>query len=219
LVFFYVSCFLLLSLSGWSVCNYDQLKRAGTDKKVAFDVESSSVPYVPVFISPSVGSRTPSSGQKNASGATSRFVYSTPNKFSSSVGSASLVNLMSLQQADKVTQYAVEAIKGFVKSIILGQNQPLANLLQDILRLLTLWFSYGTKKGVLVILEAELDKISSDNWLSVIPQLIARIHVKSPEISGLLRKLLIKVAAVHPQALVFLSFAHNVYALTSLFFF
>jgi FKBP12-rapamycin complex-associated protein len=65
-----------------------------------------------------------------------------------------------------------------------------------------LWFSYGSKKGVLVILESELEKISSDNWLSVIPQLIARIHVKSAEISGLLRKLLVKVAAVHPQALV-----------------
>lgn len=36
----------------------------------------------------------------------------------------------------------------------------------------------------------------------MVPQLIARIHIKSPEISSLLRKLLTKVAAKHPQALV-----------------
>ena len=58
-------------------------------------------------------------------------------------------------------------IKGFVRSIALGQGQPVANVLQDTLRLLTLWFKYGTKKGVHNILEGELDKISEDNWLSV----------------------------------------------------
>jgi hypothetical protein len=35
-----------------------------------------------------------------------------------------------------------------------------------------------------------------------VSQLIARIHIKSPEISGMLRKLLSKVATAHPQALV-----------------
>ena len=193
----------------WAVANYDQLRKAGSvDRKVSFDAESSAVPYIPVFISPqssNVNNKAPSSAQKAekpGAGLANRFNYVTPKKLASSSGSVSLLNLLSIQQTDKVTTFVVEAIKGFVKSIILGQGQPLANLLQDTLRLLTLWFSYGSKKGVLVILESELEKISSDNWLSVIPQLIARIHVKSAEISGLLRKLLVKVAAVHPQALV-----------------
>jgi hypothetical protein len=38
---------------------------------------------------------------------------------------------------------------GFVRSIVLGAGQPLANILQDTLRLITLWFSYGTKEGML----------------------------------------------------------------------
>jgi FKBP12-rapamycin complex-associated protein len=119
-----------------------------------------------------------------------------------SSGTLTLANLLSVQQVDQVTPYVVEAIKGFVHSIVLGQGQPLANILQDTLRLLTLWFSYGTKEGVYQILTAELDQVSTENWLSVIPQLIARMHVKAPQIAVLLRKLLMKVASTHPQALV-----------------
>jgi FKBP12-rapamycin complex-associated protein len=192
----------------WAVANYDQLRKAGSaDRKVSFDTESSAVSYIPVLISPhtTTASKTPPSMQKT--GFTSRFNYSTPKKLSSATGSASVLNLLSIQQTDKLTTYVVEAIKGFVRSIMYGQGQPLANLLQDTLRLLTLWFSYGSKKGALGILESELEKVSSENWLTVIPQLIARIHVKSPEISGLLKRLLVKVAAVHPQALVRYSFS------------
>ena len=179
----------------WAVANYDQLRKAGNKEEVAsFDAESTSVPYVPVFV-PSFNA---DKGIKSNSGFShSSFIKTQPNH-----GSASVLNLLSIQQADQITPFVIEGIKGFVRSIMLGQGQPLANLLQDTLRLLTLWFSYGTKKGVLLILETELEKISTENWLTVIPQLIARIHVRSPEISSLLRKILVKVAAVHPQALV-----------------
>lgn len=56
--------------------------------------------------------------------------------------------------------------------------------------------------AVFNILNEELDKISPENWLGVVPQLIARMHVKSPQIAGLLHKILIKLAGTHPQALV-----------------
>lgn len=68
--------------------------------------------------------------------------------------------------------------------------------------MLTLWFSYGAKESVTHILETELNKLSPDHWISVLPQLIARIHIKSTAISTILRNLLIKVAKAHPQALV-----------------
>jgi FKBP12-rapamycin complex-associated protein len=188
----------------WAVANYDQLKRTDTkESAIIVDEDSSSIP--PTFVSPPMHngkfkrSETPPSHPKVVSKAN----YMTPKKLNNNtVGAASLLNFVSGQQADKAAPYVIEAIKGFVKSIVLGQGQPVANLLQDILRLITLWFSYGMKKGVLQILEAELEKVSPDNWLGVIPQLIARIHIKSPEISGSLRKLLIKVAGAHPQALV-----------------
>eukprot|EP01035_Chromulina_nebulosa_P017836 gene17836-23448_t len=118
-------------------------------------------------------------------------------------GALSIANLLTtVKQEDKITGFVIEAIKGFVRSIILGQGQPSSNILQDILRLITLWFSYGSKDGVSEIIETELDQLSPENWLSVLPQLIARMHVKTPEISKALRKLLSKVAAIHPQALV-----------------
>lgn len=98
--------------------------------------------------------------------------------------------------------FVVEAIRGFIRSITLGGNQPVANLLQDTLSLLTLWFTYGTNERVYEILSSDLDSVSAENWLGVLPQLIARMHVKSPEISILLKKLLVKVAVSHPQALV-----------------
>jgi len=113
----------------------------------------------------------------------------------------SFANLVAVAEVDLVTSYVIEAIRGFIRSIVLGKDQPVANVLQDTLRLLTLWFSYGTRAGVFQILDSELDSISAEEWLSVTPQLIARIHMKS-EISRLLRKILGKVAAAHPQALV-----------------
>lgn len=132
-------------------------------------------------------------------------------KFSESTSKTTIVhgmtlaNLVSVENKDAETEamkYATEAIKGFVKSIIYGTGQPVANLLQDTLRLLTLWFSYGAKDSIFNLLKTELDRIAPQYWLRVIPQLIARMHVKSTKISELLRKLLIRLADSHPQALV-----------------
>ena len=100
------------------------------------------------------------------------------------------------------TTYAIEAIKGFSRSMTLGGKQGVNNLLEDTLRLLTLWFRHGTKEGVYEVLTEELKNVAPENWLGVIPQLIARMHVRDPEISILLRKVLIQVAVSHPQALV-----------------
>jgi len=100
------------------------------------------------------------------------------------------------------TTYAIEAIKGFSRSMTLGGKQGVSNLLEDTLRLLTLWFRHGTQEGVYEVLTAELKNVAPENWLGVIPQLIARMHVRDPEIAVLLRKVLIQVAVTHPQALV-----------------
>ena len=187
----------------WAVANYDQLKKVDTNEtKISDSNGNSNSSKTPLLAQhPNAANIIPHNTKQLLAKATKQNNH-TPKRFSISSGSASLVNLLSIQQVDSVTSHVVEAIKGFVRSIILGQGQPVANVLQDTLRLLTLWFSYGTKRGVFNILELELLKISPENWLSVIPQLIARIHIKSPEISGLLRTLLTKVAAIHPQALV-----------------
>lgn len=190
----------------WAVANFDQLKKADSKKKTGENDVLSTPPVISTLNnnaqprSSITSFLSPPSGRKNSSAVTKLTNYLTPKKLNQSNASSTLISMV---QADKATTFFVtEAIQGFVRSITLGQGQPVANLLQDTLRLITLWFSYGSKIGVSAILETELEKVSPVNWLGVIPQLIARIHIKTPEISILLRKLLNRVAAAHPQALV-----------------
>jgi hypothetical protein len=75
--------------------------------------------------------------------------------------SASIANLNrgGPLETDLILQYVSEAIKGFIKSICLGGAQSTAFILQDTLRVITLWFSYGIKKSISAILDRELDSV------------------------------------------------------------
>jgi len=126
--------------------------------------------------------------------------------YSSVKGSASLANLQALKEEggdSAIDTYIINAIDGFVKSLMYSKGQSMANILQDTLRLLTLWFSYGGKDQIGKKLKSSLQNIELVTWLSVIPQLIARMNVKSIEISKLLRKTLGDIAKKMPQAIVF----------------
>lgn len=206
----------------WAVTNYNQLQRVepldmedlNTEEVVTVDISASQkvVPMSPMTpppppasevktpprsSKPSFGSDGPLSAASKKNRQQSDFVRRNPPH------GMTLANLLSVNsQESEALRYVSEAIRGFVKSIVLGAGQPIAFLLQDTLRLLTLWFSYGNKEVIFTLLKTELDKISPENWLRVIPQLIARMHVKSGKISELLRKLLLRLAESHPQALV-----------------
>jgi hypothetical protein len=75
--------------------------------------------------------------------------------------------------------FVAPAVSGFFRSIELGQASPVepgiptrpasANL-QDILRLLTLWFSHGASPDVEAALQEGFGHVSIDTWLVVIPQ-------------------------------------------------
>ena len=39
-----------------------------------------------------------------------------------------------------------------------------------------------------------------DTWLQVMPQIIARIHTRSPAVKRQIRELLLRIGAAHPQA-------------------
>ena len=145
----------------------------------------------------------------------------------------------------QLTPHIVAAIHAFFRSISL---QPVGdNSLQDILRILALWFEFGTAEsvedallaqqissgpaspslaGIAMVLHSPtpplesaaefapassiaqammqgLNLIALEQWLTVIPQLIARIHVASGAIRGLLLELLCRVGRAHPQALIY----------------
>ncbi|ORY29148.1 armadillo-type protein [Naematelia encephala] len=97
------------------------------------------------------------------------------------------------------TTYIIPAVEGFLRSIALSPG----NSLQDTLRLLTLWFTYGYQQGVSAAISQGLPSVNIDVWLEVIPQIIARIHTPRQTIQGLLVRLLYDIGRAHPQALVY----------------
>lgn len=88
---------------------------------------------------------------------------------------------------------------GFFKSIALRPS----NSLQDTLRLLTLWFKFGSHESISLAMEDGFNQVSIDTWLEVIPQIIARIQMPSNSIRRLISWLLTEVGKCHPQALIY----------------
>ncbi|CAG9463067.1 unnamed protein product [Pedinophyceae sp. YPF-701] len=97
------------------------------------------------------------------------------------------------------------AITGFFRSIAIGQGQPsqAAGTLQDILRLLTLWFNHGDVQEVQDCLHEGFAQVSITTWLAVIPQIIARIHATLLPVRTIIHQLLVRIGQHHPQALMY----------------
>ncbi|KAJ3396988.1 phosphatidylinositol kinase- protein kinase tor1 [Lobulomyces angularis] len=93
----------------------------------------------------------------------------------------------------------VASIIGFFKAISLSEG----NSLQDVLRLLTLWFKYGDKEEVNDSVSEGIKSVSTDTWLQVIPQLIARIYTPIGIVRRLVHQLFFDIGKFHPQALVY----------------
>ncbi|CAI5726134.1 unnamed protein product [Peronospora destructor] len=102
-----------------------------------------------------------------------------------------------------VAPYIAPAIEGFFQSVALGRSRWAANVQQDILRVLTLWFAHGHRTDVHAALEKGFRSVSIETWLIVIPQLIARIHTPYPRIQKQLHRLLVAVGKQHPHALIY----------------
>lgn len=68
-----------------------------------------------------------------------------------------------------------------------------------------MWFAHGELPPVRAALDVGLNSgaISVEVWLQVIPQLIARIHTQASATRSLLHRLLERIGAAHPQALIY----------------
>ena len=71
------------------------------------------------------------------------------------------------------------------------------------MRLLTLWWKYGSLKEIEQALEDGFKAVNIDTWLDVIPQIIARIHAPIASVRRLIQELLTEIGKAHPQALVY----------------
>ncbi|KAJ8529983.1 hypothetical protein K7X08_036818 [Anisodus acutangulus] len=65
--------------------------------------------------------------------------------------------------------------------------------LQDILRLLTLWFNHGATSEVQMALQKGFTHVNITTWLVVLPQIIARIHSNNHAVGELIQSLLVRI--------------------------
>lgn len=71
--------------------------------------------------------------------------------------------------------------------------------MQDILRLLTLWFNHGATAEVQMALKKGFSLVNINTWLVVLPQIIARIHSNNHAVRELIQSLLVRIGQNHPQ--------------------
>jgi FKBP12-rapamycin complex-associated protein len=102
------------------------------------------------------------------------------------------------------SQYVVSAVTGYFYSIACAANaKGVDDSLQDILRLLTLWFNHGATADVQTALKTGFSHVNINTWLVVLPQIIARIHSNNRAVRELIQSLLIRIGENHPQALMY----------------
>ncbi|CAI9104219.1 OLC1v1002849C2 [Oldenlandia corymbosa var. corymbosa] len=106
--------------------------------------------------------------------------------------------------SSKVSQYVVAAVNGYFHSIACGAHaKGVDDSLQDILRLLTLWFNHGATSDVQMALQIGFTHVNINTWLVVLPQIIARIHSNNHAVRELIQSLLVRIGQTHPQALMY----------------
>ncbi|KAE9596461.1 putative non-specific serine/threonine protein kinase [Lupinus albus] len=105
---------------------------------------------------------------------------------------------------DVAAQFVVAAVTGYFHSIACAANaKGVDDSLQDILRLLTLWFNHGATAEVQMALKKGFSLVNINTWLVVLPQIIARIHSNNHAVRELIQSLLVRIGQNHPQALMY----------------
>ncbi|WJX59954.1 non-specific serine/threonine protein kinase [Trifolium repens] len=105
---------------------------------------------------------------------------------------------------DIAAQFVVAAVTGYFHSIACAANSKgVDGSLQDILRLLTLWFNHGATAEVQMALTKGFSLVNINTWLVVLPQIIARIHSNNHAVRELIQSLLVRIGQNHPQALMY----------------
>lgn len=126
------------------------------------------------------------------------------NRAKTAIGSQSASsNSLASALHTTMVNHVVPAVEGFFESIALGRDRNSSEVLQDILRLLTLWFAHGARPQVEEALTNGFHKVPIDTWLQVIPQLIARVHSPVVPIQRLIHNLLSRLGKEHPQAVIY----------------
>lgn len=108
-------------------------------------------------------------------------------------------NVGRLEVSRVMKSHLIDAVQSFFRSISFGGRTRL----QDVLKLLTLWFRYGGVSDVNTVLVEGFNSTEPEVWLDVVPQMIARLHAPSKPVRDGVKALLIRIGRAHPQALVY----------------
>eukprot|EP01063_Lacrimia_lanifica_P009384 TRINITY_DN1637_c0_g1_i1.p1 TRINITY_DN1637_c0_g1~~TRINITY_DN1637_c0_g1_i1.p1 ORF type:complete len:3223 (+),score=943.34 TRINITY_DN1637_c0_g1_i1:82-9750(+) len=106
----------------------------------------------------------------------------------------------SLMRDSRVLPYVIAAAKGFATVIRLAKG---GSSIQDLLRLLGLLFAHGHIGEVFREMRHQLMRIPTENWLVVVPQIVARVHHSDPSIRLLLNQLLVNLGKDHTHAIIY----------------
>lgn len=107
----------------------------------------------------------------------------------------------------EVVTYMARALEGFIQSIRCVEHNAAHNTLQDVLRVLTVWFRYGEHQDVSNVVQKRgqgpFADVDVDTWLQVIPQIVARIDIPTEKVRQQICDLLTRIGREHPQSLLF----------------
>ena len=109
----------------------------------------------------------------------------------------------SASKPSMIQHHVIAAVKGFVRAISVGTKRWSASVQQDLLNLLSCLFKHGELDDVSQTINEGLESIEIEAWLGVLPQLLARIHIKSTAVRSVLHPLLVRLGTKHPQAMMY----------------
>lgn len=109
------------------------------------------------------------------------------------------LNVGRMEVSRSMKSHIIDAVQSFFRAISFGGRTRL----QDVLKLLTLWFRYGGVSDVNTVLVEGFNSTEPEVWLNVVPQMIARLHAPSKPVRDGVKALLIRIGRAHPQALVY----------------
>lgn len=103
---------------------------------------------------------------------------------------------------EECMRHHVASINALFRSVELCSHS-INIALQDVLRILSIWFSNVDLEEINEAVHTGINQLQDYVWLSVIPQLIARMSVNSRISRAILANLLICVGQKYPQALIY----------------
>lgn len=103
------------------------------------------------------------------------------------------------QELKRLRNHVVAAVQGFANAVSVGTKKDSASVQQDLLNLLSCLFQYGNLQDIASVTNECIASIALEAWLGVLPQLLARIHMREPSIRAVLHPLLTRLGEKHPQ--------------------